>query len=113
MTLVIITMDELLKWKPPKPSIDIDDVREIEKFLFGPSSIDHDLVSYHTCTRGTWDCQNDTLLARGREARVLRLVTGKRTVSRILVALLLRLREQFLLQVLLWRMRRQSKQFSH
>ena len=59
VTLVIITMDELLKWKPPKPSIDIDDVREIEKFLFGPSSIDHDLVSYHTCSRGSWECPND------------------------------------------------------
>ena len=27
--------DDLLSWKPPKPTINIDDIVEIEKFLFG------------------------------------------------------------------------------
>jgi len=29
------SVDDLLSWKPPKPTINIDDIVEIEKFLFG------------------------------------------------------------------------------
>ena len=30
-----LSIDDLLSWKPPKPTIDIDDIVEIEKFLYG------------------------------------------------------------------------------
>ena len=32
---VDLSVDDLLSWKPPKPAIDIDDIKEIEKFLYG------------------------------------------------------------------------------
>ena len=40
------SVDALLSWKPPKPTIDIDDIAEIERFLFG-DQISLDMV----CTK--------------------------------------------------------------